>query len=188
MKTPTPFAGMGSANKYPWTDPQPASANSWGIDWIRKHLGLEGSWKSLLGRRPNGLFSAPLPRLCGSDKRLLFVGTYHAGIASDTCCFQKRLRTFVGGNCLEMAECIAHEINRGALQRQHLGARVGEDYGDCVEQHRRRARQLSVSRQHRSAGKLRTADFGRDDLNGGTRFGCRLPNLLNDNAVGTIRN
>jgi hypothetical protein len=29
MKTPTLFAGMGSANKYPWTDPQPADANSW---------------------------------------------------------------------------------------------------------------------------------------------------------------
>jgi hypothetical protein len=28
MKTPTLFAGMGSANKYPWTDPQPADANS----------------------------------------------------------------------------------------------------------------------------------------------------------------
>ena len=29
MKTPTLFAGMGSANKYPWADPQPANANSW---------------------------------------------------------------------------------------------------------------------------------------------------------------
>src|SRR5450759_652264 len=28
MKTPTLFAGMGSANKYPWADPQPANANS----------------------------------------------------------------------------------------------------------------------------------------------------------------
>ncbi len=28
-KTPTLFAGMGSANKYPWTDRQPADANSW---------------------------------------------------------------------------------------------------------------------------------------------------------------
>ncbi len=27
-KTPTLFAGMGFANKYPWTDPQPADANS----------------------------------------------------------------------------------------------------------------------------------------------------------------
>jgi len=26
-KTPTLFAGMGFANKYPWTDPQPAVAN-----------------------------------------------------------------------------------------------------------------------------------------------------------------
>src|SRR5580658_8576879 len=29
MKTPTLSAGMGSANKYPWADPQPANANSW---------------------------------------------------------------------------------------------------------------------------------------------------------------
>jgi len=29
MKTPTLFAGMGSANKYPWAAPQPADANSW---------------------------------------------------------------------------------------------------------------------------------------------------------------
>jgi hypothetical protein len=28
-KTPTVFAGMGSANKYPWTDRQPADASSW---------------------------------------------------------------------------------------------------------------------------------------------------------------
>jgi hypothetical protein len=28
MKAPTLFAGMGSANKYPWADPQPANANS----------------------------------------------------------------------------------------------------------------------------------------------------------------
>jgi hypothetical protein len=28
IKTTTLFAGMGSANKYPWADPQPANANS----------------------------------------------------------------------------------------------------------------------------------------------------------------
>jgi len=89
----------------------------------------------------------------------------------------------VGGDCLEVTESIAHEIDRGAFHRQCLCAFFGKDDGDSVKQHRRRAGQLSVSRQHRAIGKLHTAHPGGDDFHAGARIGRGLFDFLDGSAV-----
>src|SRR5659263_5346 len=150
-------------------------------------LALQALRNGRLRQGSNGLFPVPLARLRRSDKCVCVVGIHDACVLSDIRCFQKRPAAFVDGDCLEMTESIAHEIDRGAFHRQRLCAFVGEDDGDCVEQHGRRTRQLSVRRQHRAIGKLRTAHFGPDDLHGGTRIGRGIYHLLDDSAVGTIR-
>ena len=75
----------------------------------------------------------PLARLCRRNKCVFVVGIHDAGVLSDIRTFQKRPAAFVDGDCLEMTERIAHEIDRGAFPRQRFCAFVGEDDGDCIE-------------------------------------------------------
>ena len=86
-----------------------------------------------------------------------------------------------------MTESITHEIDGGALYGQGLCTFVGENDGDCVEEHGRGASQLSVSLQQRAIGKLRAAHFGGDDFHGGTRLRGGQFDLLDNRAVRSIR-
>ena len=97
--------------------------------WLSRH----GSADYRLCQCSNELFPVPLARLCRSNKCVFVVGIYDARVLSDIRFFQKHLAAFVDGDCLEMTESVAHEIDRGAFHRQCLCAFVGEDGGDCVE-------------------------------------------------------
>src|SRR5680860_1019591 len=79
---------------------------------------------------------------------------------------QECLAALVDGNRLEMAERIAHEIDCRILLRQCPCAFGGEDDRDGVEQYRRSARQLSLSREHRAIVQLRASHSRGDDLHG----------------------
>src|SRR5665811_551320 len=75
----------------------------------------------------NRLFPVPLARLCRSNKRVCAVAAYHARVMSDARHFQKRSAPFVDGDCLEMTESIAHEIDGGAFHRQRFCGFIGKD-------------------------------------------------------------
>jgi hypothetical protein len=88
-----------------------------------------------------------LAGLCRSNKSVFVVGIHDARVLSDIRGSQKRLAALVNGDCLEMTEGIAHEIDGDAFSCQYFCACVGEDNGDCVEEHRGRTRQLAVRRR-----------------------------------------
>src|SRR5450830_339917 len=101
--------------------------------WLSRH----GSADYRLCQCSNELFPVPLARLCRRNKCFFIAGIHDTRVLSDIRHFQERPAALVDGDCLEMAESITHEIDRGALHRQCLCAFVGEDDGEGVKQYRR---------------------------------------------------
>ena len=73
---------------------------------------------SFLCQCSNRLFALPLARLCRSDKGVFVVGIHDARVLSYMRSFQQRLAALIDGDCFEMTESIAHEIDRCAFHRQ----------------------------------------------------------------------
>jgi len=89
------------------------------------------------------IFPIPLARPGAAINAFLSLASTTPASCPTFAFFQQRLAALVSGDSLEVAERIAHEVDRGAFHRQGFCALVGEDDGDGVEQHGRRPRQLS---------------------------------------------
>ena len=66
---------------------------------------------------------APLPRLGGGDEGAAVVGADHAAVRRHAGLLQQQLAAVVDGDRLEVAEGIAHEVDRRAFLRQRAARR-----------------------------------------------------------------
>ena len=68
---------------------------------------------------------------------------------------------FIMADGLEMRPCVANKVDRSAVRCQLFGRLLGQNKGNCIQKHRRRAGQLAV-RLERAAVHLDPTDLWRD--------------------------